>query len=707
MPIDAYSLCPGGTGKKIKFCCADFVPELEKIFRMLEGEQHLACLRHIEHLQERGEQRACLLAIKGELLRLTDQFEAAEANAAAFLERFPDNSLAWAEAAILTAVSQGGRPALDKLQRAVALADGQMQPRLYEALGIVAEILIHEEDWLAGRALLHLQLALTQDDQRPMTLLMRLNRSESIPLLMKSERPLGTAAEVAGNDRLQAALAPLAQARWQEAEEKLATLAQESPEAAAVWRSLAMVRTWLADDEGAILALRKFAVLAAPSEDAVEAEALAMMLDDNPLGDSLDLLRLTWTVRDAERLQEALLSDRRVMQVPFNPADLAGEDAPPPRAIFSLLDRPLAENGAGLSLHTVPRLICQALLFGKQTDREARFEAIGLSAADRELATRLLGEIGGEAIAADPAAEVIGKTSASHHLLLRQWQMPRDVSREQFDALVREHRQEALLEKWPSLPLGILDGKSPSEAAADPALHVRLLAAILLLEHWQEHGAAAYDFNQLRSRLGLPLLEPIDAVDAAGVEQLPLVRLSRVSLENLSDEALGAALRRALMFAAREAMRKFAQAIVDRPSFADRPEQTRAYSVLAQTAENFEQALAHLEQGRKAAEVAGRSCAAWDLMELPLRFGRGEVREAQRLIQHLQQRHLREPGVAEAVTQILVEVGVLRPDGTPAHPMGGREPPPGAVPQEPAAAPGKIWTPGSEESGGGKLWTPE
>ena len=24
MPIDAYSVCPGGTGKKIKFCCPDF-----------------------------------------------------------------------------------------------------------------------------------------------------------------------------------------------------------------------------------------------------------------------------------------------------------------------------------------------------------------------------------------------------------------------------------------------------------------------------------------------------------------------------------------------------------------------------------------------------------------------------------------------------------------------------------------------------------
>ena len=48
MPIDPYSPCPGGTGKKIKFCCPDLVTELEKIQRMLEGEQRAACLEHIE-----------------------------------------------------------------------------------------------------------------------------------------------------------------------------------------------------------------------------------------------------------------------------------------------------------------------------------------------------------------------------------------------------------------------------------------------------------------------------------------------------------------------------------------------------------------------------------------------------------------------------------------------------------------------------------
>ena len=105
MSLDAYSLCPGGTGKKIKFCCGDFLAELQKIDRMLEGEQYLACLKHVDRLleQEPGRDRACLLATKCVLLRATDQVEAARATAAAFLVKYPENQVALAEMAILAA----------------------------------------------------------------------------------------------------------------------------------------------------------------------------------------------------------------------------------------------------------------------------------------------------------------------------------------------------------------------------------------------------------------------------------------------------------------------------------------------------------------------------------------------------------------------------------------------------------------------------
>src|SRR5437763_529745 len=64
MPLDRYLPCPGGTGKKIKFCCADLFGELEQIQRMLEGQQRMACLEHVQKTLARYPDRACLLAIK-------------------------------------------------------------------------------------------------------------------------------------------------------------------------------------------------------------------------------------------------------------------------------------------------------------------------------------------------------------------------------------------------------------------------------------------------------------------------------------------------------------------------------------------------------------------------------------------------------------------------------------------------------------------
>jgi hypothetical protein len=77
------------------------------------------------------------------------------------------------------------------------------------------------------------------------------------------------------------------------------------------------------------------------------------------------------------------------------------------------------------------------------------------------------------------------------------------------------------------------------------------------------------------------------------------------------------------------------------------------------------------------------------------------------LIQHIQGQHIEEPGVADALTRLLIEVGILRPDGTPMPPPTRQQPGPVAM-EEPAAEPGRLWTPdsGPAQGGGGKLWTP-
>jgi hypothetical protein len=715
MPIDAYSLCPGGTGKKIKFCCGEFLSELQKIDRMVEGEQFLACLKHIDHLLAEGpdHNRPCLLATKCMLLRATGQDEAARTTAATFLEKHPDNQIALAESALLV-IESDARAALDLVRRAIRVADGNLMGRTYQAMGMTAASLLHEGLPQPARALLQLQFSLVEDDPRPGEVLSAMSAAGDIPLLLRDDAPPMVPPENAPwKDRFIEALHAVAMGDWQTGAERLTALAGDVSDAPVVWRTLATLRGWMADNAGAADALRRYAVLRAVEangqDDAVEAEAEALFLSADPLGDRIDMFKVAWTVKNVDLAQEAFLSSSRFISVPFDPAQFSDGETPPPKTAYMLLDRPMPESAEGFSIESAPRLLGQALLFGRQTDREARFEVLGVAADEMQAVRQMVTETAGDAVDPEPKNEVVGQWSGSQKLMRAAFQPPRGVSPDQLRALVGQYQRDAILKHWPNLNLGALDGRSPREAAADPKCRIRLLAAILVLEHWTERVPGSVDMNELRAELGLPVQEPIDPRNMS-VQELPTIRLGRLIVENLSDKDLVFAYYRAAAYALRQPLRRFAQAIVDRPSLAESNERMSAYGMLARNEEDVSKALTYIEQGRHAAEARKQSNASWDLMELSLRFGMRDGKAAMQLIEHIQRTHIEEPGVGEALTQMLVDVGLIRPDGTLA--VGPHGPGAAMAPEEaaPAGDSGGLWTPDSAApsgGGGGKLWTPE
>jgi hypothetical protein len=496
---------------------------------------------------------------------------------------------------------------------------------------------------------------------------------------------------------------------WQTAAERLTALAADVPDSSVIWRDLAMLRGWLADNPGCIDGLRRYAAIRATEEngleDAVEADATAMFLSPDPLGDQVEMLKVVWTVKDVDRLQEGLLSSPRWRNLPFNPAQFSDGENPPPKAAFMLLDRPMPESAEGLDLQTVPNMLGQALLFGRQTDREARLEVMGVAADELPPVSEMVREAGGDVVEPEPKKEAIGHWSASQMLLRTAWQPPRGATPEQLRGMMAEHVRNAILDRWPELKLGVLDGRSPREAAADPACRTKVLAAILVLSQWTEQLSSAIDYNELRAKLGLPPLGPIDAKQQP-IDDLPVVRLGRVNLDGLSDDDLIAAYYRAAAFAIRPALRKFATAITERPSLADATERLHAFTALARTEEDIAKALEYVERGRQATDKKKISNVTWDLMELSFHFANRNGPEAMRLIDHIQKRHMEEPRVAEMLTRMLIDVGLLNPDGSPAiGPESAAQP---AMAPEPSE-PGGLWTPDSEQAGGGggKLWTPE
>ncbi|MCR4411644.1 MAG: hypothetical protein NUV77_04360, partial [Thermoguttaceae bacterium] len=636
MAVDPYCLCPGGTGEKIKFCCPDLVAELDRIERMLDGEQYQACLDFVTRLEEKHGGRACLLAAKGLLLRVLNRLEDALANANGFIQRHPENPIAWTELAMATAVLQRGSAAMDALEKALALSGERILPDVYQMLGLVASFLAAENDYLAARAVYTQQALINPRDARPRLALGELNTDPQVPLWVKQLDNLAPCPNGASwKAEFDTARLMAIRGQWSAAGAAFSALVEKAGDLPAIWHNVTLARACAADNAGCAEAARKYASLDLPLEDAAELEALALFLREDALGDSMGLYRLEYPVLDVDALEIALTSDRRVATERVDPASWEGEP-PPPRAGYVFLDRVPPDSSADLTVEKMALVIGQAFLFGRQTDRPPRLVVEDVSADNLDALKELLAGACGGHLGPIDVEQIEVRVSRTALMLRRQWVTPPGMTQAQFRQLATQYHHDFLLHQWPKIPLGALDGKSAEEAAADDGLRRRALGAVLVLEFWLERLAVPFDGNALRTRLGLPTRDPIDP-ETTPPESIPLSRLDRVIVEKLTDEQLFAAFRRAVGFGARAATRKLSLAIVDRPSSVGRPERIGALGFAASEEQyrDPEKSLAYLDEGRRATVAAGNSCAQWDLMEFSLLLRTGQADAAERVYRHL------------------------------------------------------------------------
>src|SRR6185369_722341 len=188
MAVDPYAMCPCGSGKKLKFCCSDLVGEIEKIHRMIEGEQPRAALRHVEQTLASYPGRASLLDLKATLEMSLGDLDAARATVKEFVAKNRDSATAHACEAILLAEDDKPREAVDSLQRALALVEREMPLRVYEALGAVGGALLESGHVMAAQAHLWLHAALApKEDARAREVLAAINHYSGLPLLLRDQ----------------------------------------------------------------------------------------------------------------------------------------------------------------------------------------------------------------------------------------------------------------------------------------------------------------------------------------------------------------------------------------------------------------------------------------------------------------------------------------------------------------------------------------
>lgn len=705
MAIDHYSLCPGGKDKKVKFCCPDLLGELDKMHRMIEGDQRQACLDYLAKLEQKFPDRACLLATKAMLQSSLGEAEGAEQSVSKLLAAEPENPVGLAERALLLIANEGPRAGVEPIHRAFAASKGKVLPSLFQGLVALAEALAAEEYWMAALAHLRIATQIHLDSPDALELLLRISATSAIPLVLKDvPRPFDEGPVAAEwHADFQAALDAARGFRWLEAADRFARLSERAPSAPAVWRNLGMLRAYLADEAGAAAALHHYAQLDVPLDDAVEAEAVAQLCDEEDSDERIDLVFQEYPLADLEQFEQRLSASPYAERTPADQTAWEDAEQPPPRSVFWLLDRPMPASGVELAIDDIPHGLTQLFLFGRETDRLARLSFA--AHRDRlEAAKTRIAEILGEPLGAPSVEEVVGTVSALQHALETNWRLPRDTTADHARSLAKQQRRKAIFEIWPKTSNPALGGRSPAEAAGDPANRIRLLAAVLNLE--LSTLDKALDFNALRSQLGLPLAEEIELTDLPA-EKVTLARLHRLKAGKLSDDRLVACYQQAALVRDQRALKKLIPEIVSRTSLDQKVDKAQAYGLLASGAESLDEAIEYVDQARKKAEAAGKSSAPWDIEELVLRLTQGDAEGAERLLRHIQTAHGREPGVRQQLASLLYQMGLIDEQGR-AVGRAAEEPAGLVMPGGSAEAAGKLWTPGGEPGEGKKsaLWVP-
>ncbi len=711
MSLDPYQPCPCGGGKKIKFCCSkDITAELDKVIRAVQGEQRAAALDHVQKLIAEKGPRNALLAIKADVQLSLGLFGEADATIDEFLAASPDNPVALSLSAIHACSQEDLESAVEDLQQAMEHLDGMLPPTVYSAIGVVAQTLLQAGDVLAARGHLLMQAGLAGDqDENPIRLLMRINMLREVPLLLKQDYAYADCpAGVEWADEFEAAKSSALHGAWIAACEALDALEEKYPGQAAILRNIAILSGWVGQRDEASVAWRKYARLKdVPLDEAVEAEALAQMLDPVAEADEIDSVSVIYTVSETEKLMELCLSDKRVSKMPVDLSELSAEGEPPPKAAFWLLDKPVPESGTELTIDAIPNVLGEMYVFGKRTDRDARLEFTILRDEQFDAAKAMLTETLGEFLNGEPTEEVGGQVPKVTATLTWRWRLPDDTPSAKRRELIKQQRREVMLNRWTELTLKPLGGKTPRQAAADPAGKIPTLAAILLLELGNEQNGNEFDFNELRTALNLPTRDTIDPANIDAMK-VSIVQIPLLDVAKLSDEALLTLYRRVVLKHASEAIRHLAKEVLHRSSLKDKVDKNETYDLLIRTAVDADDALSYVADAKRTAAAAGESPARWLLAELSIRLSRAEGMECQKLVQTIQTRYMKEPGVAQGLYEILVSYGIISPEGQPAGARPSAPPQMAAAPTpEPASA---VWTPDAPatEAGGekSKLWIP-
>jgi len=534
MAIDPYAACPGGTGKKIKFCCPDLTGDLEQIEKLVEGDQTSAALEQVDRLAAKFPGRACLMATQVKLQLATRKFAEAAATSQAFLAAFPDNPLALGHAAVADAIAGRIQEAAAAFDKARDVAGAEVSTDLVRIAATLVQAGAQAGhsgfaqgivEWMIDNSLG------TAEEQR---LLAAVVGSAGVPAALRTKARLESpTADATWRADFETGLEHARAWRLGRALTVFRGLKPAAGRSRELFTNIAILCEQLARPFEAAEAWLAVADLPGlDADDAVEATGRAIALETEADEDRSPIVpyerRSATLVQGAEGaatldlLEDRLRHDEHFEPAPYDRSQWTTRGAVPPRSAWRVFDAvPTGDSPA--------RLLATLLIFGRQTDQEPTATLQGFQpdlAAARSTVESVLGSTFGE-----PLAATLPATTPTNWLRGAQFRpastsppatgvptgqpAPLDTMlASQSAALWRR-----FVDHWPDTPLPELLGKTPREAVREPAAARRVVALVNEGEATARSRDETTAWSEIRGRLGIA--SPDDRGGAAARDRAP------------------------------------------------------------------------------------------------------------------------------------------------------------------------------------------
>lgn len=640
MPLDAYSPCPCGSGKKFKWCCQPIHVYITKAFQQDEDGQHEMALKTMEELTAAHPDNPEAWGRKAELLWRHQRAEEAENTLQKAFDLNPNYPFGQFLRGMFRREEGEIQGALLLFRKAADTVDLEAKDLLAGIWALIADCEIKMNRPVATRAALKLAVHFNPADE---------SAREALDSYADDRSPLPRSARREYSfEKPSASLSPERKAAWDQALQRAGTgkmsdaawafgeLTGSDPDNAAAWYNLAVVRAWLGDNRRALEALDRYLALEADAGKATNAWALGEVLRfGQGMEDQADILEhaYLYQIADPQRVSAAiqhLQSQRKLIVFPGR------ENEPVLNAL--VLERPVSLT-AEQAASRPPRLGAYLLVVMDRlriwhTDPEA------LEKVREELRERSGPGLTNE----KPEVATPGFRDA----LASSMVFPVDVTEpEERLKQVRQEEERYFEEKWLHLPRKSLNGTPPIDAAGHPVLRNKLAGVIQFLQECALPTGQPYDFDRLRRKLGLLAGAPAVAQPAAAsgpdIGSMSAPELAQLPTATLPDDQLEQAYQSALKLDAKELAGRFALELVGRPPRPERPDRFPWYTHLVQVAlgqGNTDAALDFLNDGEKAdcEQNEGRRRNDYELRRGQLHAKRGEADQAHQVFERLIER---------------------------------------------------------------------